>query len=77
MFEPGSEYVGSGHFWDSKFCISILGGGGGGVQKNEFFGGYDNLFDIFWVLQNWTCFSDLLKMSCHFQMQCFIQLNII
>ena len=33
-----------------------------------------SLEDLF---QWWTCFSDLLKMSCHFQMQCFIQLNII
>ena len=41
LFEPGSEYVGLGHFGDSKFCISILGGGGGGggVRKMIFLGG--------------------------------------
>ena len=37
---------GSGHFWGFKILnFNIFGGGGG--QKNEYFGGYKDFVDIF------------------------------
>ena len=53
-------YVGSGHFFGSKFWISLFiyfFFWGGGVQKNEYFFGYEDFVDIFWgSSQNWTIF---------------------
>ena len=49
-------YVGSDHFWGSKFEFQYIffgaggGGGGGGGSKTEYFWGYEDFVDIFGVI---------------------------